>query len=87
MKAMLGIGLAATAVLVNTLATTRPVFAQACKDEQAMVDEFKQGLLANVDTVKKESLDNFEKAFHQKTCITEADPFYPRNGRSPGLPR
>src|SRR5271167_2087744 len=66
MKATLGMGLAAPAVLVSTLATTRPVFAQACKDEQAMVDEFKQGLLANVETVKKESLDNFEKAFHQK---------------------
>jgi hypothetical protein len=71
MKATLGMGLAATAVLVSTLATTRPVFAQACKDEQAMVDEFRQGLLANVETVKKESLDNFEKAFHQKTCITK----------------
>jgi hypothetical protein len=70
MKATLGIGFAATAVLVNALAT-KPLFSQACKDEQAMVDEFKQGLLASVDTVKKESLDNFERAFHQKTCLTK----------------
>jgi hypothetical protein len=70
MKAMLGIGLVAIAILVNALAP-RPLFAQACKDEQAMVDEFKQGLVATVDTVKKESLDNFEKAFHQKTCLTK----------------
>jgi hypothetical protein len=70
MRATLGIGFAATAVLLNAL-VTKPLFAQACKDEQAMVDEFKQGLLANVDTVKKESLDNFEKAFHQKTCLTK----------------
>ncbi len=70
MKAMLGIGLIAAAVLVNVL-SSEPLFAQACKDEQAMVDEFKQGLGTTVDTVKKESLDNFEKAFHQKTCLTK----------------
>ena len=70
MKAMLGVGLVATAVLVNALAPG-PLFAQACKDEQAMVDEFKQGLVTTVDAVKKESLDNFEKAFHQKTCLTK----------------
>jgi hypothetical protein len=70
MKATLGIGLAATAVLVNALAT-KALFAQACKDEQGMVDEFKQGLLASVDTVKKESLENFERSFHQKTCLTK----------------
>jgi hypothetical protein len=70
MKGMLGIGLVATAVLLIALAP-KPLFAQACKDEQAMVDEFKQGLVATVDTVKKESLDSFEKAFHQKTCLTK----------------
>ena len=70
MKAMLGIGLVANAVFFNALAS-KPLFAQACKDEQAMVDEFKQGLVSTVDPVKKESLDNFEKAFHQKTCLTK----------------
>ena len=70
MKGMLGIGLAATAVLVNTLAP-QPLFAQACKDEQAMIDELKQGLVSTVDAVKKESLDNFEKAFHQKSCLSK----------------
>jgi len=70
MKATLGISLAVSAVLVNAL-TTKPLFAQACKDEQAMADDFKQSLLASVDTVKKESLDDFEKAFHQKACLTK----------------
>ena len=70
MKGTLGIGLVATAVLLNLLAP-KPLFAQACKDEQAMADEFKQGLVATVDNVKKESLDSFEKAFHQKTCLTK----------------
>jgi hypothetical protein len=70
MKAMLGMGVAATALLASALAP-KPLFAQACKDEQAMVDEYKQGLVSTVETVKKESLDNFEKAFHQKTCLTK----------------
>ena len=70
MKAVLGIDLVAAAVLVSAL-VPKPLLAQACKDEQAMVDEFKQGLVATVDTVKKEGLDNFEKAFHQKTCLTK----------------
>ena len=70
MKAMLGIGLVANAVVFSALAP-KPLFAQACKDEQAMVDEFKQGLASTVDTVKKESLDNFERAFHQKSCLTK----------------
>ncbi|HTG62243.1 MAG TPA: hypothetical protein VMG63_22910 [Terriglobia bacterium] len=70
MKVMLRIGLAATAVLVNAHAP-QALFAQACKDEQAMIDEFKQGLVTTVDAVKKESLDNFERAFHQKSCLTK----------------
>jgi hypothetical protein len=70
MKAMFGIGLAAVALLVSAR-WPEPLFAQACKDEQAMVDEFKQGLASTVDSVKKESLDSFEKAFHQKTCLTK----------------
>ena len=70
MKVMLRIGLAATAVLVNAHAP-QALFAQACKDEQAMIDEFKQALVTTVDAVKKESLDNFERAFHQKSCLTK----------------
>ncbi len=70
MKAIYGIGLIAAAVLVNEL-SPGPLVAQACKDEQAMVDDFKQGLVTTVDAVKKESLDNFEKTFHQKTCLTK----------------
>ena len=70
MKAMFGIGLGAVALLVSAR-WPEPLFAQACKDEQAMVDEFKQGLASTVDSVKKESLDSFEKAFHQKTCLTK----------------
>ncbi len=70
MKAMFGIGLAVAAVLVGAR-SPQPLFAQACRDEQAMVDEFRQGLATTVDNVKKETLQSFEKAFHQKTCLTK----------------
>ncbi len=70
MKAKFGIGLTVAAVLVGVCAP-QPLFAQACKDEQAMVDETKQGLAAPVDSVKKETLASFEKAFHQKTCLAK----------------
>jgi hypothetical protein len=70
MKAMFSISLAVGAVLLGTL-SPEPLSAQACKDEQAMVDEYKQGIVATVETVKKETLDSFEKAFHQKTCLTK----------------
>ena len=63
-------GLLGMAIILGILCP-QPVEAQACKDEQTMVDEFKQGLVTTVDTVKKETLDQFEKAFHQKTCLTK----------------
>jgi hypothetical protein len=70
MKAMFAIGLAAVVVLASVFCP-QPGFAQACKDEEAMVDDFRQGLATTVDSVKKESLESFEKAFHQKTCLTK----------------
>jgi hypothetical protein len=70
MKATFGIGLTLATVLVGAR-SPQPLFAQACKDEQAMVDESRQGLATTVDSVKKESLESFEKAFHQKTCLTK----------------
>ena len=70
MRAILGIGFIAATALFSAIPPHR-LFAQACKDEEAMVDEFKQGIVTTVDTVKKESLDSFEKGFHQKTCLTK----------------
>ena len=49
----------------------QPVFAQQCKDEEALVVDYKKGLTELVDTTRKETQANFEKAFHQKTGLTK----------------
>ncbi len=49
----------------------RPVFAQACKDDEAMALEDKKSLVEFVDMVKKESQGEFQKAFHQKSGLNK----------------
>ena len=44
--------------------------AQVCTDEEGMVTSYKKNVTDMVETVKKESLQDFEKAFHQKTMMT-----------------
>jgi len=53
---------------VGLLLGPRPVFAQACKDEVAMVDGSKQALVEFIGTVKKEGLADFERLNHQKSA-------------------
>jgi len=48
-----------------------PLAAQVCKDEEAMVAEYKKSVADMVEMVKKESLLDFEKAFHQKNVTTK----------------
>jgi hypothetical protein len=45
--------------------------AQACKDEESMATEYKKDLADRVASVRKESLPDFEKAFHQKSTLTK----------------
>ena len=45
--------------------------AQVCKDEEGMVNDYKKSVAEMVETVKKESLLDFEKAFHQKSVATK----------------
>ena len=44
--------------------------AQVCSDDEGMVNYYKKNVTDLVETVKKESLQDFEKAFHQKTMTT-----------------
>jgi hypothetical protein len=53
------------------LLTPQRVSAQACKDEEEMSADYKQAMAGLVATVKKESLPDFEKAFHQKGTVTK----------------
>lgn len=46
------------------------LFAQACKDDEMIVGEYKKGITELVATVKKESLADFQKTYHQKSCLS-----------------
>lgn len=46
-------------------------FAQACKDEEEMVRDYQKSILDLTGTVKKESLTDFEKAYHQRNALTK----------------
>jgi hypothetical protein len=47
------------------------LLAQGCKDEAEMVADYQKSLTELVETVKKESVQEFERAFHQKTVTTK----------------
>jgi len=48
-----------------------PLFAQGCNDEEGMVANYKKAVTDMVETVKKESLQDFERAFHQKNLANK----------------
>lgn len=62
--------IALLACLVSWLGP-RPLLAQACKDEETMSGESGKALVELVDTVKKESLQDFQRAYHQKSCLNK----------------
>lgn len=70
MKRTIGVTLLVGAGWVFLLGPQR-LSAQACKDDEAMAGDYKQALTDLVETVKKESLPDFEKAFHQKSSLTK----------------
>ena len=45
--------------------------AQGCKDEEGMVADYKTAVTELVETVKKEIVADFAKAFHQKNVSTK----------------
>ena len=47
------------------------LFAQGCQDEEAMVVDYKNGIVDLVATTRKESLGDFEKSYHQKSMLTK----------------
>ena len=49
----------------------RALFGQSCDDDETMVKEYQKSLTELIDTVKKESLSDFEKAYHQKVCMNK----------------
>ncbi len=43
----------------------------ACGDEEVMVADYRKTLTELVGTVKTESLDDFRRAYHRKSCLTK----------------
>jgi hypothetical protein len=50
--------------------SSRQLSAQGCSDDEGMVTYYNKNVTDLVETVKKESLQDFAKAFHQKTMTT-----------------
>jgi hypothetical protein len=44
---------------------------QPCKTEEGIAVSIKQDLADTVNTIKKESLNDFEKNFHQQACMSK----------------
>lgn len=51
------------------------LFAQVCKDEEGMVSDYQKTVTDLVQTVKKESLVDFQKAFHQRIAMSRLTSF------------
>ena len=60
-------------VVVSLAALTdrRTLWGQSCDDDEAMVRDYQKSLTELIDTVKKESLADFERSYHQKVCMTK----------------
>lgn len=43
---------------------------QTCSDDEGMVKSYVQGINSLVGTVQKESLSDFEKDYHQQSCLS-----------------
>ena len=64
-----------TVLLVGGLASClgqRTLFAQACQDDEEMSKTTLKDVTDLVGTIKKESLGDFEKAYHQKSYVSKA---------------
>ena len=56
---------------VSGLAEDKKSSAQACADEETMVSDYQKGIGELVGKVQKEKLDEFERAFHRKSCLNK----------------
>lgn len=60
-----------TGAALSCFLVPRPLFAQQCQDVEAMVQDYRKGLTELVETTRKETQSDFDKAFHQKTGVTK----------------
>ncbi len=55
----------------GSLSPARPAFAQVCKDEESIVKEYHKDLTGLVQIVRKESQSDFDRFYHQKSCLSK----------------
>ncbi len=48
-----------------------PLLAQACKDDESVVQEYTKSLGDFVQTIRKESQSDFDRGYHHKSCLTK----------------
>ncbi|HZT70191.1 MAG TPA: hypothetical protein VFC10_10665 [Terriglobia bacterium] len=56
--------------LLLGLPTRYSLRGQTCTDDEGMVKSYVQSITDLIDTVKKENLPDFEKAYHEQSCLT-----------------
>lgn len=71
MRKPMGVAVLFLGVVCSAALLPRMSFAQACDDDEAMVESYRKDIASLVDITRKESLAEFEKAFHQKSCLTK----------------
>jgi hypothetical protein len=58
--------------LLSICISGRTLLAQSsCKDEETMIEDYKKTLTEMIATVKGESLEDFTRHFHQKSCLNK----------------
>jgi hypothetical protein len=57
--------------MLLVLAVRQPLYSQTCNDNEAMVKSYETTLADLVSAVKKESLSDFQKDYHQQSCLTD----------------
>jgi hypothetical protein len=57
-------------LLLFGLPVLKTLHGQTCSDDEGMVKSYVQSLTDLVGTVKKESLSDFEKEYHEQSCLT-----------------
>ncbi len=71
MRGTTGITLLMLGVALGFFLGPQRLRAAACTDDESMVADYKKSMADLVATVKKESLTDFERAFHQKSSLTK----------------
>ncbi len=56
--------------LLFGLSILQSLHGQTCSDDEGMVKSYVQSITDLVGTVKKESLSDFEKEFHEQSCLS-----------------